>query len=171
MKSPSELLGKLHRLSARDRAWIVEHLSERERTQLMVSLAEPEPAIADAKLHPAEPPREAGATSTDAARTLGRVEPRLVAMVTRTEPAWLNAVIASTQEAAWSVAFLESLSASLRADVERAHSKEFGPALTESVTRLVLARCQGDVPVESAFERLVERLSSSRSRKRMTLHL
>lgn len=171
MKSPSELLGKLHRLSARDRAWIVEHLSEQERAQLMSSLAEPAAVITDLKLKVVAQPRESGATSTDAARTLGRVEPRLVAMVTRTEPAWLNAVIAATQDAAWNGAFVESLPASLRPDVERTHSKEFGPALRESVTRLVLARCQGDVPVESAFERLVERLSSSRSRKRMTLHL
>jgi hypothetical protein len=169
MKSPSELLGKLHRLSPRDRAWIVEHLSEQERAQLMSSLAEP--VITDGKLRVAEQPREPASTSTDSARTLGRVEPRLVAMVTRTEPAWLNAVIAATQDAGWSVAFLESLPAALRADVERTPAKEFGPALREAVTRLVLARCEGDVPVESAFERLVDRLSSSRSRKRMTLHL
>lgn len=171
MKSPSELLGKLHRLSTRDRAWIVEHLSEQERAQLMSSLTEPAPAITNTKLRAVEPPRGLEVTSPDAARTLGRVEPRLVAMVTRTEPAWLNAVIAATQDAAWNVAFLDSLPASLRADVERMHATEFGPALRESVTRLVLARCQGNVPVESAFERLVERLSSSRSRKRMTLHL
>ncbi|MFC4312691.1 hypothetical protein ACFPN2_26640 [Steroidobacter flavus] len=166
MKSQSELLGQLHRLNARDRAWIVEHLSEQERAQLMSSLAQPTPDITAMKLHAVE-----HHSSADSARTLGRVEPRIVAMITRTEPAWLNAVIVSEQEPTWSVAFLEALPATLRADVERMHPKEFGPALRESVTRLVLARCQGNVPVESAFERLVERLSSSRSRKRMTLHL
>ena len=166
MKSQSELLGKLHKLNARDRAWIVEHLSEQERAQLMSSLAEPVPEITAMKLQAVErhPPAQV-------ARTLGRVEPRIVAMITKTEPAWLNAVIASEQDPAWNVAFLDALPAALRADVERLHPKEFGPALRESVTRLILARCQGNVPVESAFERLVERLSSSRSRKRMTLHL
>jgi hypothetical protein len=171
MKSPSELLGKLHRLSARDRAWIVEHLSEQERAQLMSTLAEPATVVTDVGLHAVEQARQSGASSADTARTLARVEPRLVAMVTRTEPAWLNAAIAATQDAAWNTAFLESLPAPLRNDVERMQSRQFGPALRESVTRLVLARCQGDVPVESAFERLLERLSSSRSRKRMTLHL
>lgn len=171
MKSPSELLGKFHRLSARDRAWIVEHLSEQERAQLMSSLTESPTVVTDTKLHGVEPPRASEVTSSDAARTLGRVEPRVVAMITRTEPPWVNAVVAATQDAAWNIAFLDGLPASLRSDVERIHPKEFGPALRDSVTRLILARCQGDVPVESAFERLVERLSSSRSRKRMTLHL
>lgn len=171
MKSQSELLGKLHRLSARDRAWIVEHLSEQERSQLVSTLAEAAPAITEMKLHSIEHRPPADVKSTDAARTLARVEPRVVAMITRTEPAWLNAVIASEQDPAWNVAFLEALPATLRADVERMHPKEFGPSLRESVIRLILARCQGHVPVESAFERLVERLSSSRSRKRMTLHL
>lgn len=171
MKSQSELLGKLHKLSARDRAWIVEHLSEQERAQLLSSLAEPPPDITAMQLHAVEHRPAADAKSADAARTLGRVEPRIVAMITRTEPAWLNAVIASEQEPAWNTVFMETLPAALRADVERMHPKEFGPALRESVTRLILARCQGNVPVESAFERLVDRLSSSRSRKRMTLHL
>jgi hypothetical protein len=173
MKPQSALLGKLHKLNARDRAWIVEHLSEHERAQLMSSLAEPPADVTAVKLHTVVQDRDlpSDAKSADAARTLGRVEPRVVAMITKTEPAWLNAVIASEQEPAWSEIFLEALPATLRADVERMQSKQFGPALCESVTRLILARCHGDVPVESKFERLVERLSSSRSRKRMTLHL
>lgn len=170
MKSQSELLGQLHKLNARDRAWIVEHLSDQERARLMSSLAEPAPGITAMKLHAVEHP-PADVKSADAARTLGRVEPRIVAMITKTEPAWLNAVIASEQEPAWNEVFLETLPATLRAEVERMHPKEFGAALRESVTRLILARCQGNVPVESTFERLVDRLSSARSRKRMTLHL
>lgn len=169
MKSQSELLGKLHRLSARDRAWILEHLSEQERARLLSSLTDPAAAITDTQRSVEQSP--ADARSVDAAKILGRVEPRLAATITRSEPAWLNAVVASTQDSAWRVAFMESLPASVRADVERIQPKEFGPALRESVTRLILARCDGNVPVESAFERLVERLSSSRSRKRMTLHL
>lgn len=171
MKLQTELLSRLHRLNARDRAWLVDHLSEQERAQLVTSLAGPAVDIEAMKLHVVEHQPQNETQSADVARMLARVEPRVVATITRTEPAWLNAVVASGQDAAWSSAFLEALPATLRADVQRAHPRQFGPALCESVTRLILVRCQGNVPIESAFERLVERLSSSRSRKRMTLHL
>lgn len=165
MKPHSELLGKLHQLSATDRAWIVERLSERERAQLFATLSSPAaaPEIKSTIEHRAE--------SADALKTLSRVEPRLVAAITRTEPAWLNAVIASAQHESWRKAFLDALPTALRADVERSLASQFGAALTESVTRLVLERCRGDVPVESPIERFIERLSSARSKRRMTLHL
>ncbi|HWK50777.1 MAG TPA: hypothetical protein VNR40_12875, partial [Steroidobacter sp.] len=151
MKSQSELLNQLHKLNARDRAWIVEQLSEQERAQLISSLTESTPAVTDMQAQAVEQQVRIDTDSADCARGLSRVEPRVVAAVAQTEPAWLSAVIASEQSPAWSVAFLEALPSTLRAEVERIHPKDFGAALRESVTRLALARCQGDVPVESAF--------------------
>lgn len=165
MKLQSELLGKLHELSAGDRAWIVERLSEQERAQLFATLSTPAaaPEIKSTNEHRAEP--------GDVVKALARVEPRLVAAITKTEPAWLNAVLAAAQHETWSKEFLDALPAALRAEVERAQPVQFGAALTESVTRLILQRCDGNVPVGSAFDRFVERLSSARSKRRMTLHL
>lgn len=165
MKSQSELLARLHELSAGDRAWIVERLSEQERAQLFATLSSPAatPEIKSTNEHRAEP--------ADVVKTLARIEPRLVAAITKNEPAWLNAVIAAAQHEAWRKAFFDALPASFRGEVERAQALQFGPALTESVTRLILERCRGSVPVESAFERFIERLSSARSKRRMTLHL
>lgn len=165
MKLQSELLGKLHELSAGDRAWIVERLSEQERAQLFATLSSPGPApeIENTNEHRAEP--------VDVVKALARVAPRVVAAITKCEPAWLNAALAAAQHHVWSKAFLEALPAAFRAEVDRALALPFGPALTQSVTRLILERCQGNVPVGSAFDRFVERLSSARSKRRMTLHL
>lgn len=171
MKQQSELLGKLHSLSARDRAWIVERLSEQERAQLLATLAAPAPEVTAASPRPVDQPSQSDAKPTDVVKVLGRVEPRLVAAISKSEPAWLNAVIAAAQHESWTKAFLDSLPGTLRVEVERLQPWSFGAALTESATRLILERCHGDVPVESPFERLVERLSSSRAKKRMTFHL
>jgi hypothetical protein len=171
MKLQSELLGKLHQLSAGDRTWILERLSAQERSQLLATL---EPTVAPAEVTNTKPlhiePKPLGEIS-DVVKALGRAEPRLVAAITRNEPAWLNAVIASAQHDSWSKAFIEALPASLRVEVERTQPWHFGAALTEAATRQILERCRGNVPVESPFERLVERLSTARSKRRMTLHL
>lgn len=165
MTLQSELLGKLHELSSGDRAWIVERLSEQERAQLFATLSSPAatPETKSTSEHRAE--------ASDVVKALARVEPRLVAAITKTEPAWLNAVLAASQHETWSRAFLDVLPAAFRAEVERVAPSQFGPALTESVTRLILERCHGNVPVGSPFDRWVERLSSARSKRRMTLHL
>lgn len=168
MKPQSQLLEKLQRLSAGDRAWIVERLSEQERTQLLATLAGPTNPPEET-FRPVEPRRTDD--TSDPVKTLARVEPRLVAAICRHEPAWLNAVLAAAQQESWRRVFLEALPATLRSEVERTQSSQFGAALTESVTRLILDRCHGDVPSESPFEKLVERLSSARSKRRMTLHL
>ena len=171
MKPQSELLGKLHRLSAGDRAWILERLSAQERSQLLATL---EPPALPPEATNSKPPHIESKTqgeTSDVVKALGRVEPRLVAAITRNEPAWLNAVIAAAQHESWSKALLEALPATLRVEVERTQPWHFGAALTESATRQILERCSGNVPVESPFERLVERLSSARSKRRMTLHL
>lgn len=164
MKLQSQLLGKLHELSTGDRAWIVERLSEQERAQLFATLSAP-----DAQAASAQPSSDA--SFGDVVKVLARVEPHLVAEITKNEPAWLNAALAAAQHETWSKAFLDALPAALRAEAARAASSQFGPALTESVTRLILERCDGSVPIRSAFDRLVERLSSARSKRRMTLHL
>lgn len=170
MKSPSELLGKLNQLNARDRAWILEQLSAHERLQLLATL-EPSMPVAVTSTKPLHIEPKSHAQASDVVKALGRAEPRLVAAITRSEPAWLNAVIASAQQESWSKVFIEALPATLRVAVERTQPWQFGAALTESATRQILERCRGNVPVESPFERLVERFSTARSKRRMTLHL
>jgi hypothetical protein len=177
MKLRSELLGKLHKLKPRDRAWIVERLSEQERAQLLANVAAPgaEPEVVTAQLSVVEGrATQAEQKPIDVVRSLSRVEPRQVAAVIKNEPAWLIAVIASEQQQAWCTGLLDALPAAQRTDVERIQLKHlrFGAALAESATRLILTRCHnGQVPVESAFERIVERLSTARTKKRLTLHL
>lgn len=172
MKSQSELLGKLHKLKPQDRAWIVERLSEQERAQLLSTVAAPEAGVANMQLSAVEE-RTAQVESkpADVVRSLSRLEARRVAAALKHEPAWLVAVILSAQQLAWSKELLDALPAIQRADVERMQPNQFGPALLESATRQVLIRCHnGNVPVESAFDRLVERLSTARSKKRLHLH-
>jgi Mg/Co/Ni transporter MgtE len=167
MKLQSELLGKLHKLKPQDRAWIVERLSEQERAQLLSTVAAPEAGAANLPLSAVDEPKPA-----DVVRSLSRLEARRVAAVLKHEPAWLVAVILSAQHSSWSKELLDALPAIQRADVERMQPTHVGPALVESATRHVLTRCHnGNVPVESAFDRLVERLSTARSKKRLTLHL
>lgn len=168
MTLQSELLGKLHKLSSSDRAWIVEHLSESERSQLFSTLSDSAPTaeVVATRLTAVEPP-----AAPDAVKALGRVEPRHMAALAKSESAWLVAVLVSAQSEDWRAAFLEASPAVLRAEVERIQARTYGAALTESVARLMLARSPMEVPRESVFERLVERLGSSRSKRRMTLHL
>lgn len=177
MKPHSELLGKLHQLKPRDRAWIVERLSEQERTQLLAKVAAPEaqPDVVSTQLRAVDGrPSQAEPKATDVVRSLSRVEPRQLAAVLKSEPAWLIAAILSVQQPAWGAMLLDALPAAPRTDVERIQllHMHFGAALTESATRLILTRCHnGQVPVESAFDRIVQRLTTARSRKRLTLHL
>jgi flagellar motor switch protein FliG len=163
------------KLKPQDRAWIVERLSQQERAQLLSTVRPPEPGAASMQVTASEErASQVDSKSIDVVRSLSRVEARRVAAVLKHEPTWLVAVIVSAQQQGWSKELLDALPAAQRTDVERMQLKpmHFGPALVECATRLILTRCHnGNVPVDSAFDRLVERLSSARSRKRLTLHL
>ena len=173
MKPQATLLGRLQQLNARDRGWIMQQLSERERSQLLATLETPEPApeVVTAKVQEMRPAPQPDTKKNEAARTLSRVEPRAMATLLRGEPAWIAAIVIQGQDDHWSKEVLEALPALQRSEVEKARAQTFGDELMQAVVRQVLARCQGDVATVSAFARLVERIGASRSRRRLTLHL
>ena len=166
MKPQTTLLGRLQQLNAQDRSWIMQQLSERERSQLLATLEEPAKAP---EVRPA--PVALDVKKHDGAKTLSRVEPRAMAALLRHEPAWIAAIVIHAADDGWSREVLDALPTLQRSEVERARTQSFGEELTQAVVRHVLERCQGDVATVSAFDRLVERISASRSKRRLTLHL
>lgn len=174
MKPYGELLGRLQQLSSQDRSWIMQQLTDRERAKLLEKLETPEiaPEIAEPKLREAaQPAASSDAKRTDPIKALLKVDPRIVAALLKHEPAWLGAGVLAGQEESWSKAVLDALPASQRSDVERIRSQSFGDELMQSAARQILARCQADVTATSAFDRLVEKISASRSKRRLSLHL
>lgn len=173
MKPQATLLGRLQQLNGRDRSWIMQQLSERERSQLLATLetSEPAPEVVNAKVQEVRPAPQPDTKKTEDAKTLSRVEARTMAALLRYEPAWIAAVVIQGQDDAWSKDVLDALPALQRSEVEKARAQTFGAGLTQAVVRQVLARCVGEVATVSAFDRLVERIGASRSRRRLTLHL
>lgn len=173
MKSQADLMGRLQQLNVQDRSWIMQQLSERERAQLLATLEAPEQAAeavsAKAPQAPAVAPVEP--KKNDGAKALARVEPRAMASLLRHEPAWIAALVIQGRDESWSKEVLDALPALLRSQVERACAQSFGEELTQAVVRQVLAHCQGEMATVSVFDRLVEKISASRSRRRLTLHL
>lgn len=178
MKPHAELLGRLQQLNSQDRSWIMQQLSERERAQLLATLEAPDAAqevappvdaeIAKAKHQPAAP---SDPKRPDPFKALSKVDPRVVAALLKHEPVWLGAIVLATPDENWGRAILDALPAPQRPEMERMRSHSFGDALVQSVARQVLARCQAEVVPPSAFDRLVERIGASRSKRRLTLHL
>lgn len=173
MKPQAELLGRLQQLNPQDRGWIMQQLSERERAQLLSTLEIPEqaPEVVSTKLHEVQAAALAEPKKTGSERTLSRVEPRTMAALLKHEPAWIAAIVLQGQDESWSHEVLDALPSLQRSEVERARAQSFGDALVQAVLRQVLERCQGDVATASAFDRLVERIGSSRTKRRLTLHL
>lgn len=150
MSLQKDLLNKLQRLAPSDRAWVVEHLSPQEKAQLLASVAD-EPVVT----HP-----------------VSGSDPRQLAQVLKHEPAWLIAAVLGAQREASAKAVLETLPVPRREEIERLQRLGFGPALVAAALEVVSAQTPEPVTRnESAFARLVDRLGSSRSRKRLTLHL
>lgn len=172
MKSQAELLGRLQQLNVQDRGWIMQQLSERERAQLLSTLeaSETPPEVLGAKVQDMRPATPPDIKNNDGAKALCRVEARAMATLLRHEAAWIAAIVIHGQDERWSRAVLDALPASQRSEVEGVRAQSFGEELVQAVARQVLARCQGDVAV-SAFDRLVDKVAASRSRRRLTLHL
>lgn len=174
MNRHEELLGRLQQLGSQDRSWIMQQLTERERAQLLSKLETPRiaPAITNEKVPEAAPATVASEIKRpDGIKALSRVDPRIVAALLRHEPAWLGAIVLAGQDESWNKAVLDALPASQRSEVERSRSQSFGDELMQSAVRQVLAHCQADVAATSAFDRLVEKIGASRSKRRLTLHL
>ncbi len=173
MKTDPTLLSRLQQLNATDRGWVMQQLSEVERAQLLATLeaAEQPVEVVSMNVREVRPVAPSDNRKNEGAKSLSRVEPRIMAALLRHEPAWIAALVLQSQDASWSRELLDAMPALQRSEVERIRSQTFGAELVQAVTKQVLARCQGDVAAVSAFDRLVERIGASRSKRRLTLHL
>ena len=152
----TDILRTLHGLAAEDRAWIIARLPARAKARLLG-----EKPQADASVPAASVP-----TDIDASR---------LAAVLAEEPSWIAAAVLDGAAEPWAAAVLECLPAGMRADI--ASVQRIGCPLTphakQLVIRTLLARvgCGVSTPARSGFQQLLARLSASRSRKRLTIHL
>lgn len=162
MMDIADMLQRLQALTAEDRTWILGKLPATEKSTLLAAASgesSPPPAAA--------PEIEAPALPT----TLASLS---VAAAMKEEPAWIAAAILQGAAEPWVAEVIAHLPAVLRSDVanlRRAGSK-LTPLARQTLVELLLAQIgQTAAPTPSKFHTLLERLSASRSRKRMTLHL
>lgn len=164
MRKVADILQHLHALTAEDRTWILGKLPEPAKSLLLAAVSdEPSPAA------------PVVATARDASSLPTTLAAMQVAAALKEEPAWLAAAVLEGACESWIAGVVERLPAVLRSDV--ASIRRAGSALTPSarqaLIRLLLARIgqAAPQPAPSRFHLLLERLSASRSRKRLTLHL
>lgn len=142
MKTAEEVLERLSRLSATDRAWLLQALSDGAKARLRRLTA----AMQDSSgQHPA-----AGAYVD-----LARLVPRLVA-----EPAWTLALLLSVRPGPWTAQLLARLTPDKRLEVVqlRASLPRVSPVLEEALVRTLAERfaTAADAPdpsFDEAFER------------------
>ena len=158
----TDILQTLHGLAAEDRAWIIARLPARAKAQLLGEKAQvDEKPQTDARV-----PTDIVPNDVDASR---------LAAVLAEEPSWIVAVVLDGAAEPWAAAVLERRQTGMRADI--ATVQRTGCSLTpharQVLIRTVLARvgCGASTPVRSGFQQLLARLSASRSRKRLTIHL
>jgi hypothetical protein len=161
----TEILQKLHGLAAEDRAWIVARLPTRAKAQLLAMSSDGEtPEVTPMEVAHAEEER------IPADIDVGRL-----AAVLAEEPYWVAAVLLEGSGEPWVAAVLERLPAGVRAGIATAQrgAQTFTPHAKQTLIRTVLARvgCGEPAPARSRFQSLLARLSASRSRKRLTIHL
>ena len=131
--STSDLLARLARLDAEDRAWLLGELSPAMRRELAGMLATEEaPAVpAPAASAPAPVAAPGGWESID---------PERAAAVLESEPAWLTSAATRGAETQWRTRLLQTLTARRRHDVELADRG--GRVLGTRAARLVLEGCR-----------------------------
>jgi hypothetical protein len=160
----TDTLQRLHALGAEDRAWILSKLPASAKSLLLAAASGKRSQVAPVTPAASDPP----------ALPPG-LEPLQVAAALKEEPAWLAAAALEGAAESWVAEVLQKLPAVLRADI--AHVRRAGCALTPSarqaLIKLLLAKLgqAAPRPAQSGFQVLLERLSASRSRKRLTLHL
>ena len=154
----TEILRTLHGLNVEDRAWIIERLPTRTKAQLL-----------------AMNPQEEETPEEQPERIPAAIDPVRLAAVLADEPAWIAAVVLEGSSQPWVAAVFERLPVGMRADVRsmQAAVSTLTSHAKQTVIRLVLARvgCGEAAPTRSRFQSLLARLSASRSRKRLTIHL
>jgi hypothetical protein len=159
----TDILRTLHGLAAEDRAWIIERLPARAKAQLL-AMHPDEKDTPEEEVHLEQPERIPA--DVDAVR--------LVAVLAD-EPLWIAAVVLEGSTEPWVAAVLERLPVGMRADVRSMLSavRALTSHAKETLIRSVLARvgCGEAEPTRSRFQALLARLSASRSKKRLTIHL
>ncbi len=164
MRNVADILQHLHTLSAEDRTWILGKLPAPAKSLLLAGASdEPSPAA------------PAATTASDAPRLPSTLAAMQVAAALKEEPAWLAAALLEGAAEPWIADVVERLPAVLRSDVAsiRRAGSTLTPSARQTLIRLFLAKIGQAAPqtTPSRFQLLLERLSASRSRKRLTLHL
>jgi hypothetical protein len=129
--STAELLARLARLDARDRAWLLGELPPALRRELVDVLADDEPAVAPAPTAPVAPVTAAGWES---------LEPPRAAEVLAAEPAWLASAATRGADIQWRERLLQSMPAAKRREIEIADRA--GRPLGARAVQTVLAACR-----------------------------
>ena len=163
MTSLADILQRLHGLAAEDRTWILGRLPAPAKSTLLAAAS-------------GEPSRPlAAACGFEAPALPHTLTPQSVAAALKDEPAWLVAAVLEGTAESWAAAVIAHLPAVMRSDI--ATMRHAGSRLPlharQTLIRLFLAKVgQAEPPpVPSRFHTLFERLSASRSRKRLMLHL
>jgi hypothetical protein len=166
MNSASEVLAKLGALTEADRLWILAQLPASAKARLLddPSALHALPVVPD--LNESE--------EHSIHRALAKAEPERVLRVLEREPTWLIVAVLGVRDWPWRAAVLEGLPESQRVDVSRVSSiSAFTVHTLDALCRALLRKVSDAEPSqpESKFSQLVAKLSSSRSRRRLTLHL
>lgn len=150
----ADILQRLQALTSDDRTWILGKLPAAAKSTL----------LAAASAEPSPPPA-----------TAPTLAPRSVAAALKEEPAWLAAAFLQGAADPWAAEVIGHLPAVLRSDVANLRRAEstLTPLSRQTLADLLHAHVgqSAPPPTPSKFHTLLERLSASRSRKRMTLHL
>lgn len=160
----NEILRKLHGLAAEDRDWIIARLPSRAKAQLLAT--GPDERAPHMPTFEVPQPDEGVPGDVDVTR---------LAAILASEPSWIAAVLLDGCVQPWAAAVCERLPLGMRADIASLH-RSGGPLTAHAkrvLIRTVLARIGGaeSAPVRSKFQGLLARLSASRSRRRLTIHL
>jgi hypothetical protein len=163
MTDVADIMQRLHALTVEDRAWILGKLPATAKSALLAAAAgEPSPP-------PSAP------TVEDAPVLPTTLAPRSVAAALKEEAAWVAVALLEDADESWIAEVIAHLPPVLRSDIDS--MRRAGASLTilarRTLIRLLLAKIgeAAPQPAPSKFQVLLDRLSASRSRKRMTLHL
>lgn len=171
MKAATDILQRLHGLTAEDRTWILARLPTAARSKLraLVKIEQSSRDEADVVPEPA-----ADASDEPVGRLPCGLDPAAVAALLKAEPAWIAAAVLEGSAQPWSAMVLDHLPGVLRADIEgqRRAGCTLTPLARETLIRVFLAGMGRNphAPTPSKFRSLLDRVSASRSRKRLTIH-
>ena len=166
MNTASEVLAKLGALTEADRTWILAQLPAAAKARLLADPAMLEtlpvvPDLTESEEHSVH-------------RALAKAESARVLRVLEQEPTWLIVAVLQVRDWPWRTEVLQALSEPQRMEVVRLQSVcTFTVHTLDAVCRALLRKVSdSELPQpESRFAKMVAKLGSARTRKRLTLHL